>query len=126
MLVAAAVIGTPGVSPAAAQAEGGATGTRQPEVQDEPRREARGNGQQAARGDDSAMSEATVRKVDIEARKITLRHGEIQNLRMGAMTMVFGVTDPRLLQQVKADDRIRFRAIERDGRLLVTEIEKGQ
>ena len=72
------------------------------------------------------MSEATVRKVDIEARKITLRHGEIQNLGMGAMTMVFGVTDPRLLQQVKADDRIRFRAIERDGRLLVTEIQKGQ
>jgi Cu/Ag efflux protein CusF len=126
MLVAAAVIGTPGVSPAAAQAEGGTTGTRQPEVQGEPRREARGAGQQAAHGDDSAMSEATVRKVDIEARKITLRHGEIQNLGMGAMTMVFGVTDPRLLQQVKADDRIRFRAIERDGRLLVTEIQKGQ
>ncbi|MES2532968.1 MAG: copper-binding protein, partial [Pseudomonadota bacterium] len=47
------------------------------------------------------MIDAEVRKVDIDAGKITLRHGDITNLDMPAMTMVFRVKDPALLQKVK-------------------------
>lgn len=58
----------------------------------------------------AALAEATVRKVDVSAGKITLRHGPIPNLDMPPMTMVFQVADPALLEQVKAGDTVRFHA----------------
>lgn len=69
------------------------------------------------------MTEGEVRKVDIETRKITLRHGEIKNLGMPAMSMVFQVKDPAMLDQVKAGDKVRFRAEKMNGALTVTNIE---
>ncbi len=49
----------------------------------------------AAAGNTSAqsapLSEGEVRKVDKDAKKITLRHGPLVNLDMPAMTMVFQV-----------------------------------
>lgn len=59
-------------------------------------------------------TEAVVRKVNAAARTITLKHGEIANLGMGPMTMVFQVRDPALLRGVRAGDRVRFTA-ERAG-----------
>jgi Cu(I)/Ag(I) efflux system protein CusF len=47
-------------------------------------------------------TEGEVRKVDKEAGKVTLKHGEIKNLEMPGMTMVFQVKDPALLEKVKA------------------------
>jgi len=69
------------------------------------------------------MTEAEVRKVDKENRKITLRHGPIRNLDMPAMTMVFGVTDAALLDRVQAGDKIRFRAAGDGGKFTVVEIQ---
>ena len=40
------------------------------------------------------LTEGEVRKIDKETGKITLRHGELKNLNMAAMTMVFRVKDP--------------------------------
>jgi len=51
------------------------------------------------------FTEAEVRKVDKPAAKLTLRHGEIKSLDMPAMTMVFGVKDPALLDAVKSGDK---------------------
>ena len=68
------------------------------------------------------LSEAEVRKVDKENRKVTLKHGEIRNLDMPPMTMVFNVNDNKLLDQVKAGDRIHFRAANEGGKFTVTEI----
>src|SRR5690606_6023798 len=48
------------------------------------------------------LADAEVRKVDKENRKITLKHGEIKSLDMPPMTMVFGVSDPAMLEKVKA------------------------
>lgn len=70
------------------------------------------------------LAEAEVRRVDISNRKITLRHGEIKNLQMPPMSMVFNVNDPSLLEKVKPGDKIRFRAVEEGGKLIVTEIHK--
>ena len=39
------------------------------------------------------MTDGEVRKVDKDAKKITLKHGEIKNLDMPPMTMVFQVKD---------------------------------
>ena len=54
------------------------------------------------------MTDAEVRKVDLDAQKITLKHGEIKNLGMPPMTMVFRVKDPAMLAAVKAGDKVKF------------------
>lgn len=71
----------------------------------------------------SALAEGEVRRVDKGAGKLTIRHGPIANLDMPAMTMVFQVKDPAMLDQVKAGDRIRFAAENIGGQLTVTRID---
>jgi len=69
------------------------------------------------------MSTGEVRKIDKDAMKITLKHGEIKNMDMPPMTMVFKVLDPALLDRVKAGDKVNFIAEKRDGAIVVTGIE---
>ena len=70
------------------------------------------------------MTDAEVRKVSKDAGKITLKHGEIKSLDMPAMTMVFQVKDPALLDKVKAGDKVRFAAEKSaGGAFVVTAIE---
>lgn len=70
-----------------------------------------------------SLTDGEVRKVDKEAKKITIRHGAIANLDMPPMTMVFQVTDVSLLDRVKVGDKIRFVAEKREGAFAVTRIE---
>ncbi|TQV63200.1 MAG: copper-binding protein [Halothiobacillaceae bacterium] len=74
---------------------------------------------------EAMMTDGEVRKVDKSAGKITLKHGPLPNLGMGAMTMVFRAKDPALLDQLKAGDRIRFRAESVNGALTITEASKA-
>jgi Cu(I)/Ag(I) efflux system periplasmic protein CusF len=69
------------------------------------------------------MTDGEVRKVDKDARKLTLRHSEIRQLDMPAMTMVFRVSDPMMLDKVKAGDKVKFKAEGSAGTFTVTEIE---
>jgi len=69
------------------------------------------------------MADAEVRKVDKDAAKITLKHGEIKSLEMPPMTMVFNVKDKTMLDQLKAGDKVRFRAVNEAGKYTVTEIQ---
>ena len=71
------------------------------------------------------MSEAEVRKVDKDAARITLKHGEIKNLDMPPMTMSFRVRDPKLLEGVAVGDRVRFVADRIDGQYTVTALTKA-
>ena len=64
-----------------------------------------------------------VRKVDKAAGKISLKHGEIKNLDMPAMSMVFQVQDPALLDKVKAGDKVRFTVDQVNGAYPVMSIE---
>lgn len=64
-----------------------------------------------------------VRKIDKDSQKITLKHGEIKNLDMPPMTMVFKALDPTLLDKVKVGDKVQFQAVMRDGAMVVTTIE---
>ena len=79
-----------------------------------------------AQASPSPLTEGEVRKVDKEAKKITLRHGPIENLDMPAMSMVFQVKDPAMLDQVKAGDKVKFRAEKTGGQYTVTRIEPAQ
>jgi len=69
------------------------------------------------------MTEAEVRKVDKDNKKITLKHGAIKNLDMPPMTMVFGVSDPVLLDKVQAGDKVQFKATGDGGKYTVTELQ---
>lgn len=69
------------------------------------------------------MSEGEVRKVDKDAKKITIKHGDLKNLGMPPMTMVFQVQDPAILDQVKAGDKINFIAEQIGGKLTITKVQ---
>ena len=70
------------------------------------------------------LAEGEVRGVNKAAGKITLKHGEIRNVGMGPMTMVFGVKSPALLDKVAAGDRVKFHVEEIKGDYVVTHIER--
>ena len=71
-------------------------------------------------------TEAEVRKVDLGARKITLKHGEIKNLEMPPMTMVFQVSNPALLGSIKTGDKVRFTADKVNGAYTVLTLEPAK
>ena len=73
-----------------------------------------------------AMADGEVRKVDKEAKKITIRHGPLAELDMPAMTMVFQVDDAAMLDAVKPGDKVRFQAEKIGGGFKVLKIERAQ
>ena len=73
-----------------------------------------------------ALSDGEVRRVDKEAKKLTIKHGPIPNLNMDGMTMVFQVKDPAMLDQVKAGDKVKFAADRIGGQYTVTKIEAAK
>lgn len=72
------------------------------------------------------QAEGEVRKVDVQQGKITLRHGPLASLDMPAMTMIFTVADPKLLEGLKQGDKVRFTADKKDGTYFVTAIEPAK
>lgn len=68
-------------------------------------------------------AEAEVRRVDAGAGAVTLRHGDIRNLDMPPMTMVFKARNPAILNGIKAGDKVRFTADQINGTYTVLSIE---
>lgn len=77
----------------------------------------------AAVAETAPLSDGEVRKIDKDAKKITLKHGELKNLDMPAMTMVFQVKETALLDKIKVGDKIKFRAEKAGSGFAATEIE---
>ncbi len=78
----------------------------------------------AASGDSTQdLSEGEVTRWDARSGKITLRHGELKNLAMPPMTMVFTLRDPAQAATFKPGDKVRFRAERVKGVFVVTHIE---
>ncbi len=71
----------------------------------------------------SEFTNAEVRKVDKEGKKITLKHEEIKNLGMPPMAMVFQVKDAAVLDKFKAGDAVRFKAIWEAGKYVVVDLQ---
>lgn len=82
-----------------------------------------GHGKPAAAAASADMTDAEVRKIDMEGSKITLKHADIKNLDMPGMTMVFVVKDKAMLDKLKAGDKVKFKAINDAGKFTVTEIQ---
>ncbi len=77
----------------------------------------------AAGATDAALADGEVRRIDRAQGKVTLKHGEISNLQMPPMTMVFRAKDPAVLDRLKVGDKVRFAADQIDGAFTVTRIE---
>jgi Cu(I)/Ag(I) efflux system protein CusF len=72
------------------------------------------------------MTDGEVRKVDKDAAKLTVKHGDIKSLDMPAMTMVFNVRDKAVLDKVKAGDKVKFKATNDGGKFTITDIQVVQ
>lgn len=68
------------------------------------------------------QTDGEIRRIDLEARKITLKHGEIRNLDMPPMTMSFVVKDSVALANFKVGDKVRFGAMKEGSSYVVTEM----
>lgn len=73
----------------------------------------------------SAFTAATVKKIDLQQQKITLKHEAIASIRMPAMTMVFKVKDPQLLQGIAVDDSVLFSVEKQGTQLIVVALKKA-
>jgi Cu(I)/Ag(I) efflux system periplasmic protein CusF len=72
------------------------------------------------------LADGEIRKVDKDAAKVTIKHGELKHLDMPPMTMVFRVQNKAMLDRVAPGDKVRF-AVERvEGALTVTALENVQ
>lgn len=84
---------------------------------------ARHEAQSAAQASATAeLVDGEVKKIDKDAGKMTLRHGELKNLNMPAMSMVFRVKDPAMLDQVKTGDKVKFAADRVNGAVTIVEL----
>lgn len=70
-----------------------------------------------------STAEGEIRKIDKDTGKVTIKHGDIKNLGMPPMTMVFRAKEPAMLDQVKVGDKVNFAVESAAGRLMVTKIE---
>jgi Cu(I)/Ag(I) efflux system periplasmic protein CusF len=66
-----------------------------------------------------------ITKLDKAGGRITIKHGEIKNLDMPPMTMVFRVREAKLLEGVTVGDRVSFTAEKLDGNFTVTSITRA-
>lgn len=61
-----------------------------------------------------------IRGIDVEARRITIRH--LSHLDIPPMTMVYRIRDPSLVEGLKPGDAVRFQAERLGAVLIVTHI----
>lgn len=73
----------------------------------------------------AADADGEVRRIDKAQAKITLKHGEIKNLDMPPMTMVFRVKDPKWLDGLAVGDKVKFSAAQENGQYVVTGLTKA-
>ena len=71
------------------------------------------------------LSEGEITRWDPRTLRLTLKHGEIKNLEMPPMTMVFRVADASVVGNLQPGDKVRFRAEQVSGAYHVQRIEKA-
>lgn len=72
------------------------------------------------------LSEGEITRWDPRTLKVTLRHGELKNLGMPPMTMVFRVKDAGMLAPFQVGDKVRFRAERQSAGYFITHIEAAR
>jgi Cu(I)/Ag(I) efflux system protein CusF len=72
------------------------------------------------------MTNGEVRKIDKEAGKITIKHGDIKHMDMPGMTMVFVVKNKALLDKTAVGAQIQFMVTNENGQMMVTDIQTAK
>lgn len=54
------------------------------------------------------LTNGEVKNVDAKAGQVTLKHGAIENMNMGPMTMTFAVKDKSALSNLKEGSKVKF------------------
>jgi Cu(I)/Ag(I) efflux system membrane protein CusA/SilA len=72
------------------------------------------------------LTDAVVQKIDTANGVIVLKHGDIPNIAMPAMTMGFDVADKKMLDPVKPGDKVRFHVEVIQGKPTVTHLEAAR
>ncbi len=72
---------------------------------------------------DHPMTEGSIKKINMDMGKVTIKHGPIVNLDMPPMSMVFDVQDVAMLQGLAAGDNVKFYVVEKDGKMVIEELE---
>jgi Cu/Ag efflux protein CusF len=85
-----------------------------------------GSGATRSESEPREWTAGEVRKVDRAGSAITLRHDEVKNLSMAAMTMSWKVKDAQLLDGLKPGDKVRFTAEKVAGEYTVMSLERSQ
>ncbi len=67
-----------------------------------------------------------ITKLDKAGGRITIKHGEIKNLDMPPMTMVFRVREAKLMDGVAVGDRVTFTAEKLEGNFTVTTLSRAK
>ncbi|MBB6486117.1 copper-binding protein [Rhizobium lusitanum] len=68
------------------------------------------------------FTKGVVTKIDAKTNKVTIKHEQLKNLDMPAMTMVFRADDPAIRAKLKKGASIEFVAERVDGKLTVTQV----
>jgi Cu/Ag efflux protein CusF len=63
----------------------------------------------------SASADGVIRKLDLEAQRVLIKHGDWQGVSMMAMTMAFQVRDKAMFKELNVNDTVHF-SMELDGR----------
>jgi Cu/Ag efflux protein CusF len=71
------------------------------------------------------LADGEVRRVDKARGTVLLRHGEIRSIQMGAMTMSFKLKDPKMADQLKEGDKVKFAVEQKGDDLIITSISKA-
>ena len=79
----------------------------------------------AAPAQQTPLSDGEITRWDPRTLRLTLKHGEIKNLEMPPMTMVFRVQDASVVGDLKPGDKVRFQAEQANGAYHVKRIEKA-
>ena len=118
--IAALLASAPGTA-ALAQAPADSHPASEPAVTAPPAQAAQAMPVEAAAADD--LSEGEITRWDPRTLKLSLRHGEIKNLGMPPMSMVFRVQDAAVVGSLQPGDKVRFRAEQVNGAYTVTRVE---
>lgn len=68
------------------------------------------------------FTKGVVEKIDLKAKKVTIKHEELKSLEMPAMTMVFRASTDEILSSLKPGQTIEFVADRVNGKLTVVEV----
>ncbi|MBL0144271.1 MAG: copper-binding protein [Betaproteobacteria bacterium] len=80
----------------------------------------------SSHANEPTATDGVVQKIDKDAGKITLKHGEIKNIGMPPMTMTFPVKERALLDTLTPGAKVTFFVQQTgSGAMMVTAIEKA-